>query len=281
LQRCPPESEAALSFIAPDNELGGLDRAEIHASVERGDGFGEPWLTRFDPGALIAHVRRFGFRGVFHLGLERAQQLYFAGRRDGLAALRREQLVAVTFSKRNLTRPPAFSSKNLIERKVRDRRSVQGCPIRRCLMDNVKICQGDWVVVCDGKKALVLENAGDEKFLNLKTKRVYEHADPKTHEQGTDAPGRTVSSIEGRRSAMEQTDWHDQEEQRFLHKLLGHLESAVNAGHAKSLIMVAPPRALGVLRPAYSHAVRNALRAEIDKDLVKMPIDEIEKRLAA
>src|SRR5215831_8195536 len=114
-------------------------------------------------------------------------------------------------------------------------------------MQKLKIRQGDWVVVCDGKKALVLENAGDEKFLNLRTREVHEHPDPKTHELGTDAPGRAFSPVGTERSAMEQTDWHDQEEQRFLHKLAGHLDAAVNAHQAKALIMVAPPRALGVL----------------------------------
>ena len=54
-------------------------------------------------------------------------------------------------------------------------------------MSKLKIRQGDPVVVCDGKNALVLENVGDEKFLKLKTREVYEHPDPKTHEQGTDA----------------------------------------------------------------------------------------------
>jgi protein required for attachment to host cells len=44
--------------------------------------------------------------------------------------------------------------------------------------------------------------------------------------------------------------------------------------------MVAPPRALGVLRHAYSHNLRAALRAEIDKDFVKLPVHEIEKHLA-
>jgi protein required for attachment to host cells len=148
-------------------------------------------------------------------------------------------------------------------------------------MPNLKIRRGDWVVVCDGKKALVLENTGDEKYLNLKTRQVYEQPDPKTREIGTDAPGRAINSIDGRRSAMDQTDWHDQEEQRFLHSLLGRLEVALNGGQAKSLIVVAPPRALGVLRPAYSHALRAALRGEIDKDLVKMPVPEIERHLAS
>jgi len=148
-------------------------------------------------------------------------------------------------------------------------------------MPKSKIRQGDWVIVCDGKKALVLENVGDEKFLNLKTREVYEHPDPKTHEQGTDAPGRAFQSVGTARSAMEQTDWHTQAEERFLHGLAGHLDAAVIAGKTKSLTVVAPPRALGVLRQAYSAHVRSALRAEIDKDFVKMPVHEIEKHLGA
>ncbi len=147
-------------------------------------------------------------------------------------------------------------------------------------MSVMKIHQGDWVVVCDGAKALILENVGDPQFLNLKTLEVFEQEDPKTHEQGTDAPGRAINSVDSRRSAMEQTDWHDQTEQRFLKVLAEHLDTAINAGKAKSLIMVAPPRALGVLRQAYSHNLRGALRAEIDKDLVRLPLHQIEKHLA-
>ena len=146
-------------------------------------------------------------------------------------------------------------------------------------MSKLKINQGDWVIVCDGKKALVLENAGDEKFLNLKTKEVFDHPSQKTSDLGTDAPGRSISSVGHGRSAMEQTDWHDQEEQRFLHTLAKHLDEQVKAGHVKSIVIVAPPRALGMLRPVYSHDMRKALHAEIDKDLVAMPVYEIEKHL--
>ena len=38
-------------------------------------------------------------------------------------------------------------------------------------------------------------------------------------------------------------------------------------------------RALGMLRQACSPALRHAISAELDKDWVKMPIDEIEKKL--
>ena len=147
-------------------------------------------------------------------------------------------------------------------------------------MSNVLVRRGDWVVVCDGKKALVLENVGDTKFLNLKAREVHEQPDAKTREQGTDAPGRSINSIDSRRSAMEQTDWHEQEEDRFLRKLADRLDAAVNAGLVKSLILIAPPRALGVLRQTYSHNLRAAVRAEIDKDFVKLPVHAIEKHLA-
>src|SRR5205085_10656373 len=100
-------------------------------------------------------------------------------------------------------------------------------------MSKLRIGQGEWVVVCDGAKALVLENIGDAKFPNLKTKEVHEQPDQKTHELGTDAPGRSMSSVGSARSALEQTDWHDQEEQRFLQKLAGRLDAALASGEAK------------------------------------------------
>jgi protein required for attachment to host cells len=147
-------------------------------------------------------------------------------------------------------------------------------------MTNLKIRRHDWVVVCDGTKALVLENVGDEASPSLKTKEVYAQKDPRTHEQGTDAPGRVFQSVGTMRSAVEQTDWHDQTEAAFLKDLADRLDAAVTAGETKAVILVAPPRALGMLRRAYSPRLRAALRAEVDKDLVKKPVHEIEKHLA-
>jgi protein required for attachment to host cells len=148
-------------------------------------------------------------------------------------------------------------------------------------MSRLSIREGEWVVVCDGAKALVLENAGDARFPNLKTLEVFEQKDLATHEQGTDKPGRTNASVGTIRSAVGQTDWHDRSEEAFLARLAQHLDAAVAAGRTKSLIVIAPPRALGVLRPLYSAALKGALRAEIDKDFVKLPVHEIEKHLTA
>jgi protein required for attachment to host cells len=147
-------------------------------------------------------------------------------------------------------------------------------------MSALMIQNGEWVVVCDGAKALVLENAGDAKFPNLKTLEVFEQKDPATHDLGAEQPGRAYSPAgHGSRGTIEQTDWHDQAERAFLAQLAKHLDAAIAAGKTKSLIVVAPPRALGMIRPAYTHALKSAVRAEVDKDLVKQPVHQIEKHL--
>lgn len=77
------------------------------------------------------------------------------------------------------------------------------------------IRHGEWVVVCDGAKALILENVGDINSPNLKTVEVFEQKDLPTHALGTDVPGRSINSVGNTRSAVEQTDWHDQAEKSF------------------------------------------------------------------
>ena len=146
-------------------------------------------------------------------------------------------------------------------------------------MSELLIHGDEWVVVCDGAKALVLQNIGDTKFPNLKMREVFEQKDLPTHLLGSDKPGRAFSPAGRSHGTVEQTDWHNQAEQVFLTHLAQKLDAAVAAGKTKSIILAASPRALGMIRPAYSHAVRAALRAEVHKDLVKLPIHEIEKHL--
>jgi protein required for attachment to host cells len=45
--------------------------------------------------------------------------------------------------------------------------------------------------------------------------------------------------------------------------------------------MVAPPRALGMIRPMYSLGLRHAIAREIAKDLVKQPVHEIERAITS
>jgi protein required for attachment to host cells len=136
------------------------------------------------------------------------------------------------------------------------------------------------VLVGDGRKALFLRNHGDEKFPDLRVERVFKDANPATHEQGTDKPGRAFSSIDHRRSGVEGTDWHDLEEHRFARDVAAALERLVREGGAKALVIASPPRTLAEVRHALHADVQKLVIAEFAKDLTNHPVNEIEKHIA-
>jgi protein required for attachment to host cells len=137
-----------------------------------------------------------------------------------------------------------------------------------------------WILVCDGRKALLFQNVGDRTYPKLETRETMEHDLPPTRELGTDEPGRIFSASGGQRGAVEPTDFHTQEEQRFLARLARHVDRFATEHHVRKLILVAPPRALGMLREALPHHLRTLVLAEVDKDYVSQPVYEIEKHLA-
>lgn len=144
-------------------------------------------------------------------------------------------------------------------------------------MNKLRIPHDAFVFVGDGRKALFLRNDGDEKFPNLKTERVFVEENPPSHEQGTERPGRvSKGSQTGRRSAVEPTDWHDIQEHLFARKVAAAMEQVIRAGKVKALVVVAPPRTLAELRNAFHSDVKACIIAEINKDLTKHPIGEIE-----
>lgn len=136
-----------------------------------------------------------------------------------------------------------------------------------------------WVLVCDGGKAILAENAGDAAAPNLEVRETFAHPDPPTREQGTDRPGRKFASVGDRRSATEPTDFHAQAEEDFLKEIAIRVEHDIDEHHIANLVIVAPPRAIGVLRRAFSPQVKNVIRHEVEKDYVHMPMWEIERHL--
>jgi len=132
------------------------------------------------------------------------------------------------------------------------------------------------VLVADGAYALVLRNEGDGASPNLRLERTYEQDNPATRDQGTDKPGRTNDSL-GRRSAMEETDWHKIAEDRFVQRIAGDMAKDLSAGEFRELVLAAPPEALGEFRKAAVSDLTDATILEIDKDLTNHPIDRIER----
>jgi protein required for attachment to host cells len=85
--------------------------------------------------------------------------------------------------------------------------------------------------------------------------------------------------VGNRRGATEVTDFHDQGERRFLHQVAERLNHAVRDHGIGDLLVIAPARALGMLRQQLSAAVNRIVSGELDRDYVKMPMHEIERQL--
>lgn len=92
--RAPAGSELVMSVHPPIEDLDGPAGIGLRDAIERGRGLGEPWLTLMRPGDVVARLGRCGFRDVFHLTTEAAQERYFGARTDGLGAGRGMQLIS-------------------------------------------------------------------------------------------------------------------------------------------------------------------------------------------
>jgi protein required for attachment to host cells len=143
----------------------------------------------------------------------------------------------------------------------------------------MEIANSTCVLVTDGRKSLFFRNLGDARFPQLSLLRSWEDDNPADREQKTGPPGRTFSSLLGGagRSAKAETDFHEQEEARFTARMAEFLCAQALAHEMGDLIVVAPPRTLGLLRKHYHKAVKEKIVAEIGKDLVKHPVAEIER----
>jgi O-methyltransferase involved in polyketide biosynthesis len=86
VQSLPQGTAIVFDFIVPD-DLIPADEASVFAiaasfSAERG----EPWLTRFRPTELETRLAELGFSHVTHPSPTAANERYFQGRNDELAA---------------------------------------------------------------------------------------------------------------------------------------------------------------------------------------------------
>lgn len=137
------------------------------------------------------------------------------------------------------------------------------------------------VLVADGRKLLFLRNKGDEAIVDLRVESHHEQENPPIRDQATDAPGRSISSVGSARSAMEPTDFHQLQEDRFAAEAAEMLRKRALSNDFEQLIIVAPPRTLGELRKRYHKTVEARLIAEIDRDLTGMAIPTIEQTITA
>jgi protein required for attachment to host cells len=136
------------------------------------------------------------------------------------------------------------------------------------------------IMVGDGKKALFFRNEGTPLHVSLVVERVLQQENPPTREQGTSAPGRFRGGDGSSRSAVEETDWHQLAEDRFAHEISTALYRLAQADNYQQLVVIAPPKILGVLRESFHHEVAKRVVAEFPKDLTGRPKEEIARMLS-
>ena len=145
----------------------------------------------------------------------------------------------------------------------------------------MRIPNNSVVLVADGRKSLFFRNRGDAEFPNLEVERKEVQDNPAHHEQASDTAGMAMNVVGGHGGSMTEVDFHQQAEDRFAADMADMLKARALRQDYDSLIVVAPSRTLGELRKHYHKEVEKRLVGEVAKDLVNVPVDEIERILQA
>ncbi len=122
-----------------------------------------------------------------------------------------------------------------------------------------------WILVADGSRARVFASAGKGK---IEEKNEMASAHPHSRAIMSDRPGRTFDSVGLGRHAMEPpTDAHEKAEADFLRILSKKLNTACKRKEFDRLIVVAAPRALGILRQIFPGQLASLITKEVSHDL--------------
>lgn len=136
-----------------------------------------------------------------------------------------------------------------------------------------------WVAVLDGAKALLFQNKGfdDAPDLHLVDKGEFEPVPDR--DLKSDAPGTSHSSMGHGRSSMEETDFHQQAEDRFICDFGESLNQAALKQKFDRLVVMAPPRAIGVLRNCLHEETSRRIVKELTGDYTNHPTLKLEELL--
>ncbi|MGR3512029.1 MAG: baeRF12 domain-containing protein [Paracoccaceae bacterium] len=148
------------------------------------------------------------------------------------------------------------------------------------MMRKSGLSQGAWVVVADGEKALILVNYGDDMHMNLRVLRKDEQENPKAQDWAANRPGRFNDGPSVHRSAVQDTDWHVLEKERFAKELAERLYKWAHEGRFDQLVILASRPVLGPLRAEMHQEVADRVILVVAKVVTNHPLDKVETILA-
>ena len=131
------------------------------------------------------------------------------------------------------------------------------------------------VLVADGRKMLFLRNQGKGQQIELVTEAHHERDDRKNSEIKSDAAGAGAQSGGHGRPAMEETDFHQLDEDRYAADAADQLRIRALASDYDALVIVAPPRTLGELRKHLHKEVEKRVVMELAKEMTDRPLPDI------
>lgn len=135
-----------------------------------------------------------------------------------------------------------------------------------------------WIVAADGTHARVFEErlrAGEVRELPDRAVQSLESDRPNSHRHMATVHDRHGP---GRHGAGERAPG-DETARRFLRRVADKLQVAASNGDYESLVLMAPPRALGLLKLALTPALRNRVTATDPHNLVQCDAREVRDRL--
>jgi len=135
---------------------------------------------------------------------------------------------------------------------------------------------GALVLVADGTKMLFLRNQGDENQIDLRTEAHDEREDLYDREMKTDAYGTKNNTPGIGRMSVDEVDFHQQEEDKWVKEAAAELKRRALRNDFEALVVIAPPKALGVLRPELHKEVERRIVKTINKEMTGRPIPDIE-----
>lgn len=135
------------------------------------------------------------------------------------------------------------------------------------------------VLVADGRKILFFRNHGDENQIDLRTEAHDKRRDRKERDYHSDAPGTQKQRWGDARPAMEEVDWHQLEEDRWVKEAAEELNKRALRNDFDALAIVAPPKALGFLKKQLHKEVEKRIVCTVNKEMTDRPIPDIEALL--
>jgi protein required for attachment to host cells len=140
-----------------------------------------------------------------------------------------------------------------------------------------------WIVVAHEAGARFFENLGRGTGLELVEEIEHPDGRARDRDMASDRPGRSFRKNSGdpSRASMSQSEGpHDRAVADFARALANRLKDARVQNQYKRLVLVAPPRFLGLLRSSLDGPTAQLVMVSLDKDLAASKTNELVDRLS-